>query len=179
MTAQLLVMELDRTLDDCSKTRRAQILSRVTDLFLSETQYSDEQICLYDEVMGRLIQRIETDALAQLSERLAVIDWAPPNLVLSLARHDEIAVSCAVLAKSNRLRDDDLVAIAQTKSQDHLLAICCRGRLSEPITDVLVARGNAEVARTVFWPTRGLPFPRRDSTCSRGVPKRMMTSRYA
>ena len=149
MAAQLLMGELERALEDGSKTRRAQILSRVTDLFLSQERYDEDQIRLYGEVMGRLIELIETEALTQLSERLAPIDHAPPNVVLTLAKNDAIRVSHPILAKSNCLSDDDLVAIAQTKSQAHLLAICCRNRLREPVTDVLVARGNAEVAQCV------------------------------
>jgi uncharacterized protein (DUF2336 family) len=149
MTAQLLMGELGGALEDGSETRRAQILSRVTDLFLSQEQYDEAQIRLYDEVMGRLIELIETEALAQLSERLAPIDQAPPNVVLILAKNDEITVSRPILVKSNCLSDNDLAAIAQTKGQAHLLAICCRNRLPEPVTDVLVARGNAEVAQRV------------------------------
>ena len=149
MTAQLLITELEHALGDCPAFRRRQILARVTDLFVGAEQYDDDQIRLYDEVMGRLIDRIEADALAQLSKRLAPIDYAPPNVVLSLAKNDAIEISRPVLATSNRLSDDDLIAIAHTKSQAHLLAICSRSRLRAPVTDVLVARGNAEVAHRV------------------------------
>jgi uncharacterized protein (DUF2336 family) len=149
MTAQLLIAELDHALGNGSQSRRRQILSRVTDLFLSEEHYNEDQVRVYDEVMGRLIEQIEASALAELSERLAPIDQAPPNVVLSLAMNNEIDVSRPVLSKSNRLSDDDLVTIANVKSQAHLFAICCRTRLGEAVTDVLVSRGNAEVAQRV------------------------------
>jgi uncharacterized protein (DUF2336 family) len=131
------------------ESRRRQILSRVTDLFLAEERHDDEKIRLYDEVMGRLIERIEASALAELSARLASIDQAPPNVVMRLAMNDEIEVARPVLSKSNRLSDDDLAAIANFKSQAHMLAICARPRLGEVLTDVLVSRGNAEVAHFV------------------------------
>jgi uncharacterized protein (DUF2336 family) len=53
------------------------------------------------------------------------------------------------LEQSPQLQDADLVQTAQTKSQGHLLAISKRKRLSEIVTDVLVTRGDQEVARSV------------------------------
>jgi len=149
MSGQALIAELEHALENGSHDRRVEILARVTDLFLSATQYDNEQIRLYDQVMGRLIHRIETTALTELSERLAPIDYAPTNVVRNLAMHDEIGVSGPVLSRSKRLSDDDLVAIANAKSQVHLLAISSRDRLNEPVTDVLVARGDSRVARRV------------------------------
>jgi uncharacterized protein (DUF2336 family) len=54
-----------------------------------------------------------------------------------------------VLKDSKQLTSDDLVDIARRKSQDHLLAISGRSEIDEAVTDVLVDRGNAEVARKV------------------------------
>jgi uncharacterized protein (DUF2336 family) len=42
-----------------------------------------------------------------------------------------------------------LLELAESSSQAHLLAISSRARLEEPITDLLVGRGNAAVARRV------------------------------
>jgi len=149
MSAQQLMAELDHTIGNASEPRCRQILSCITDLFLSEERHDDNQVRLYDEVMGRLIEKIEASALVELSERLGPIDYAPPKVVLRLAMHDEIDVSRPVLVKSDRLSDADLVGIANLASQAHLLAICNRSRLAEVVTDVLVSRGNAEVAHCV------------------------------
>jgi uncharacterized protein (DUF2336 family) len=51
-----------------------------------------------------------------------------------------------VLAGSTRLTTSDLAEIAQAKGHAHLLAISGRDRLEEPVTDVLLSRGNREVA---------------------------------
>jgi uncharacterized protein (DUF2336 family) len=53
------------------------------------------------------------------------------------------------LRGSSRLDDADLIGIAQTKSQAHLLAISGRAGIAEPVTDVLVKRGDREVARNL------------------------------
>jgi hypothetical protein len=54
-----------------------------------------------------------------------------------------------VLVHSEQLSDDDLVENATTKSQDHLLAIAQRLKLSEAVTDVLVDRGDDRVVHKV------------------------------
>jgi uncharacterized protein (DUF2336 family) len=53
------------------------------------------------------------------------------------------------LRQSSRLNDADLIGIALSKSQAHLLAISSRTGIAEPVTDVLVRRGDREVARNL------------------------------
>jgi uncharacterized protein (DUF2336 family) len=52
-----------------------------------------------------------------------------------------------VIEKSVRIGDDDLVEIAKVKEQGHLGAIAVRVRVGEQVTDIIVERGNADVAR--------------------------------
>ena len=67
-----LIAELDEAIQSGSSDRRMATLRRVTDLFLSQAgQYDSEQISLFDDVLLRLIEHIETRALAELGERLA------------------------------------------------------------------------------------------------------------
>jgi uncharacterized protein (DUF2336 family) len=53
-----------------------------------------------------------------------------------------------VLKQAN-IADSELIRIAESKSQQHLLAMCGRSALSEPLADVIVARGDREVSRTI------------------------------
>src|SRR6266851_4878760 len=55
----------------------------------------------------------------------------------------------AKLIASEQLDDADLLANASSKSHQHLAAIARRKSLSEPITEVLVARGDRQVVQTV------------------------------
>src|SRR5262249_28775389 len=66
-----------------------------------------------------------------------------------LARDEGIAAAGPVRHQSRRIAEADLVDIAQTKSQAHLLAISGRAGIAEPVTEVLVRRGDHEVARKV------------------------------
>jgi uncharacterized protein (DUF2336 family) len=95
--------------------------------------------------MGYLIDQIEAKALAELARRLAPVPNAPPEVVRMLAVNDDIRVAGPVLAQA-RLHDGDLEYIAENKSQAHLLAMSARLGLTEALTDILVARGDREVA---------------------------------
>ena len=145
-----LFVELETTLTHGAASQRFTILRRMTDLFLAGKEtYSDDHIAIFDSLICRLIERIEHQALIELSGKFAPVDRAPINVIGHLSRHDDIAVSGPILEQSNVLTDTDLVEIAKTKSQAHLSAIAGRKRIGEPVTDVLIDRGNSEVARKV------------------------------
>jgi uncharacterized protein (DUF2336 family) len=145
-----LIDELLGTVTTGDVKQRLRVLQRVTDLFVAGSRgYSSQQIALFDDVLQRLVTDIEAKARARLANRLCEIHNAPPRLIRTLAFDDEIDVADPVLAHSEQLSDADLVETASTKSQDHLLAIAQRLKLSENVTDVLVERGNDRVVRKV------------------------------
>jgi uncharacterized protein (DUF2336 family) len=150
MTAQAsLIPELEAALQR-GPAKRRETLDRVTDLFLSGAdRLSEQQVALFDDVIGRLIVEIETTVLADLAGRLAPVDNAPVAVVRSLARHDDIAIAGPLLRESRRLAEADLIEIARTREQGHLVAISRRAEVGEAVTDVLVRRGDHEVVRTV------------------------------
>jgi len=145
-----LVDELNDTVASGGDKERQRILERVADLFAAGARgYANDQIALFDDVLQRLSADIEVKARARLARRLAHIERAPPKLVRSLAFDDEIAVAEPVLIHSRQLSDADLVENAGTKSQQHLFAIAQRLKLSEPVTDILVERGDRRVINKV------------------------------
>src|SRR5205085_8936695 len=88
-------------------------------------------------------------AKADVSERLASIENAPPTVVHRLAADDMIDVAGPMLASSNRLSERQLAALAAAKSRRHMMAIAGRRHLSDQVTDTLLGRGDSQVARTV------------------------------
>lgn len=145
-----LIRELEASIRAGSPAQRVTTLRRVTDLFVDRAeQYDAEQVRLFDTVIVRLAAEIEKGALAELAGRLAPIANAPVEAVRLLARDEQIAVAGPVLERSARLAEDDLVGIARSSSQAHLLAISGRERLGAAVTDVLVERGDREVAQRV------------------------------
>ena len=148
--ATSLISDLETAITSSGSDRRIETLRRVTDLFLSNAdRYDPEQVQVFDDVLGRMIVHIEQRALAELSERLGPVDNAPLEVIRTLALNDAIEVAGPVIENSSRLSVSDLVSIASTKSQDHLLAISGRKQIDELVTDVLVERGNTAVVRKV------------------------------
>jgi uncharacterized protein (DUF2336 family) len=153
------VDEVETAISTGSAKKRLETIKRVTDLFLSSANsYDREQIELFDSVLERLIKTIELRAiadvsarvaLAEMSAQLAPISQAPPSVVRRFARHNEITIAGPVLTESARLSVEDLVEVAETKGDQHLLAIAGRWWLKEVVTDALLARRYPSVSRRI------------------------------
>ncbi len=142
--------ELDAAVAHVAPERRAQMLGQVTDLFVRYApSFSDDEIALFDDVIGRLAAEIEIEAKIILAQRLAGVPNAPRNVIRMLAFDDDVEVATPVLTHSERLDEPSLVENAKTKSQKHLFAISRRSAVGEPVTDVLVERGDRSVAISV------------------------------
>jgi uncharacterized protein (DUF2336 family) len=153
MTATIsttLIAELDEAVNGRSSERRVQILRQVTDLFLSDADRLNEtQIGVFDDVLVRLTERVEARTLARLSDALSEVDMAPREVVRRLAFHEDASVASPILTNSNRLSENDLVEIGNTRGQQHLLALCGRKALNEALTDVLIRRGDSVVSNAL------------------------------
>jgi uncharacterized protein (DUF2336 family) len=155
-----IVDEVEAAINAGSAQKRLDTVKRVTDLFLlSAGRLDAEQIALFDEVLERLIKTIEIRAIADISARIALAEMsaqlapvahAPPAAIRRLARNDEITIAGPVLTESARLSDQDLVEIAETKGEPHLLAISGRWWLKEVVTDALFARRYPNVSRRII-----------------------------
>jgi uncharacterized protein (DUF2336 family) len=144
-----LLPELEDVVQHGSAERRAETLRRITGLFLDSAQtFNAEHVALFDDVIGCLIEEIENKALAELARSLAPVPNAPAGVVSKLAKNDDIEVAGPVL-KTARLDEPDLKDIAKTKSQAHLLAVASRKGINEALAEILVDRGDSEVARSI------------------------------
>ena len=145
---ELPIPELEDVLKHSSPAKRADMLSRITDLFLqNSTRYAPEHIEVFDNVLCRLIDESEAKTLAVLSRRLASVANAPVRTVGRLAHVDDITIAEPVLLHSLRIDESILTYVIQTKSPEHLLAIACRTEVGPPITDLLIKHGDAVVVR--------------------------------
>jgi uncharacterized protein (DUF2336 family) len=152
-----IVDEVEAAISAGSAEKHLETIKRVTDLFLSSADsFNGEQIDLFDDVLERLIRTIELRAIADVSARIALAEMstqlasvskAPPSVVRLLARNDEIAIAGPLLTESARLSNEDLIEIAASKSEQHLLAISGRWWLHEVVTDALLSRHYPKVSR--------------------------------
>jgi len=144
-----LLPELEDVVQHGSAEKRAETLRRITSLFLDGASgFRDQHVALFDDVIGYLIDEIEAKALAELARRIAPVPNAPVGVVNKLANNDDIEVAGPVLQQA-RLEEPELMRIAETKSQAHLLAVSTRLGIGEALSDILVARGDREVARSI------------------------------
>ena len=139
---QSLIIELEEAIQSGSKDKRVDALRRITDLFVADAgRLNDQQVDVSNDILEHLIKRIESGALAELSRRLAPIHNAPVEVVRRLARDDDIVIAEPILAAWARLSDSDLIEIASTRPQAHLLAISARPQIGTAVTDFLLQRG--------------------------------------
>ena len=141
-----LIQQLDNSIAHSSDERRSAMLRHLTDLFLvGSDAYSENEVDLIDDVFVRLVTTIEESSRALLAIRLGPVPTAPPKILRLLACDDVIEVASPVLTQAERLDTETLIECARTKNQEHLLAISRRKALPEPLTDVLVERGDQQV----------------------------------
>ena len=140
------IPELEEVIRRRSPAWRARTIKRIAAFFVDgASRFSDDQVRLFDPVFSRLLPGIETRARSDLSQRLAPLANAPLAAVRCLAHDDDIAVADAILRQSRRLTEPELLDIAERMGQAHLLAIAARAVVTEPVTDVLVRRGDRAV----------------------------------
>src|SRR3954465_3821054 len=101
--AHSIIAELEDAVRGGSSARRVETLRQGTDLFLNDGEpLSEDQVRVFDDVLCLLIARVETRARAELSKRLAPLDYAPFEVIQPLATDHEIAVSRGGVNKYTR-----------------------------------------------------------------------------
>src|ERR1700761_1524336 len=136
------IAELESTIRHASADKRLETLRAITKLFLENAaNLGEDKVDVFDNVFDSLLNNIEITGLTELSESLAPVENAPRKVIKRLANDAEITVANPVLTQSPRLTADDLVQVAETKGQAHLMAISRRAQLPESATDILIKRG--------------------------------------
>src|SRR3984893_8991966 len=121
--ARSFLQEISEAISRGSPERRLRALWHTTDILIAG-RYTEDQIWVFGEVIGRLADEIELAARAQLSKLLARSANAPFNVIRILALDDLICVAGPVLQHSPRLDASTLLLVTtiRTKSQPDLLA---------------------------------------------------------
>ena len=141
---------LESAIEGGPPDRRIRMLSRTIELLVAgHNRLRDEEIGLLDEVLLRLSQCSEVEALAKLSAALADLASVPRETVRRLAFHDEAVVAVPLLLKLEAIPSLDLETIATSRGEEHLLAIACRRKVELTLADILLRRGSKTVCRTL------------------------------
>lgn len=135
---------------ETSDERRRQLLQEVTNLFFGAGDVlSDAQRGLFGDVMTKIMPDVEAQARKSLAEQLAKVPNAPVEVIRSLA-NDAIDIARPVLTESPVLKDADLLAIIESKGQEHLLSVSQRAQVSETVSDRLVDKGDDVVVESLI-----------------------------
>lgn len=133
-----------------AEARTPELMRHVTSLFaLTSETCSVEQLDIYDMVLVRLSNMVETEVRRFVAKRLAELRRVPEGTVQKLAR-DNLAVAEPLLLHSVALSDNDLIDIAWSLGIGHASAIARRDVLSDKVTDALIALDNMVLNKTVL-----------------------------
>lgn len=144
-----MLRNLTRMPADMSSDSRRQLLHAVTDLFLLDNDPNEAVKEHYGEIAAGSLGHLGDEDRKGYADRVATMPTLPHNVAVTLGGDSNAEVARLVLSLSPVLTDTDLAAIAVSQSQQHLVAIAERARLSESVTDILVERGDQKVLHTV------------------------------
>lgn len=163
-----------------SSDARRQLLNAVTDLFLLDQDPTELAKEHYGEIATHSLPHLDGEERRSYAGNVAAAPSLPHTVAMSLANDTDVEVARLVLRLSPVLTDTDLAAIAVSQSQQHLVAIAERVRLSESVTDILVERGGSDVLQTVSS-NEGAQFSEKgfDRLLSRGADDAVVATRLA
>ncbi len=142
-TLQLLA-ELD-TADGWPAERWAAVLDRTAKLFLcSAEKLSAAQIDLFDGVVLRLLDRVDTPSLARLSQKLSETKYTLPQVTRRLALDASESVWAPIL-KSPCIPHGVLLEVVRSCGPVHHVAIASRQSIDAPLSEALIQCGLAPV----------------------------------
>src|SRR5260221_7529227 len=127
------LQELEVACSQGSAASRQRALWYATDLLIAG-RYTEDEIWVFDEIIGRLEQEIEVAARTQLAKRLARADNAPLRVIKKLAFDDSIDVAGPVLQQSERLHNQALTATTRLQSPPPLLPLSMPKTTAQGVT---------------------------------------------
>ena len=135
---------LDLLARDASTAGRGRLLGDLTRLILIDRDADETELEIFFDIVRAILATAAASDRREFAEVAADHRRVPHDVILILAE-DEIRVAEPVLQRSVDLTDLDLVALAETKGDDHRLAIAARVSLSGAVTEVLVRHGSDAV----------------------------------
>ncbi|HXH47426.1 MAG TPA: DUF2336 domain-containing protein [Bradyrhizobium sp.] len=134
-----ILVELETAVATCPVERCTRILSGILQLLTSSRERPQELLAnVVDGVLLRLIERVEANALIEVSAALAELEAAPRKTVRRLASHSDPEVACPVLLRSRSLSTTDLTTIAAARGERQQCAIARRTPVDPVVIETLI-----------------------------------------
>jgi uncharacterized protein (DUF2336 family) len=155
MAAELIGLAQEK-----SSQKRVELLRRITDTYLDQSAMtSPAEQFLFDDIVTKIVGSISTADKIEVSESLSKLPEVPEVLARTLATDSNIEVARPLVRDHRGLSEKILIDVATTGSQDHLHAVASRDTVTEPVTDVVVRRGDRRVTQTLAG-NQGAQFSR-------------------
>ncbi len=142
-----LLLELAR---ETSSEKRRDLLREITGLLAGNADMRTTDNCsTFDDIAVTVIADLKAEARSEISRMIAAAPLPLGRTARQLAM-DEIKVARPVLEHSIALTENDLIDVAGTQSQEHLLAVTRRSSIGERVSEALVAHGEDRVVASLL-----------------------------
>jgi len=128
---------------------RRELLRKVTEAFDPAASLAEEDVAQFDKVLASVAADYSKQVRSQIA-RLIASSLAPFSRSAQRFAMDDIEVARPVLEHSEALSDETLLAVVGQKSQDHMMAVTRRQRISEAVSQALVERGDDAVVTSLL-----------------------------
>jgi len=127
-----------------------------------------DEIAQFDDILANIASDYSKQVRGQIA-RLIASSLSPFSRSAQRFAMDDIEVARPILEHSEILTDATLLQVVEQKSQDHMMAVTRRRRISEAVSQALVERGDDAVVTSlltnqkaeigseayVWWPSGG------------------------
>jgi len=148
MTTPRFAMLADLAKETTSEGRR-ELLRKVTEAFDPAAPLAGDEVAQFDDVLASVAADYSKQVRSQIA-RLIASSLAPFSRSAQRFAMDDIEVARPVLEHSEALSDETLLAVVGQKSQDHMMAVTRRQRISEAVSQALVERGDDAVVTSLL-----------------------------
>lgn len=148
MTVTRFAMLADLAKETTSEGRR-ELLRRVTEALDPAAPLAADEITAFDDVLAAVASDYSTQVRAQIA-RLIASSLSPFSRSAQRFAMDDIEVARPILEQSEALTEDTLLQVVNQKSQDHMMAVTRRRRISEAVSHALVERGDDAVVTSLL-----------------------------
>jgi len=136
---------------ETSSDKRRDLLREITGLLVGDSKVRTAANCAaFDDIAVAVVADLKAEARSEISRLIADAPLPVGRVARQLAMDNEIDVARPVLESSTALTEKDLIEVASSKSQEHLLAVTRRSRIGERVSDALVTHGEDRVVASLL-----------------------------
>ena len=153
-----LAADLAALATEQTSEKRLELLHRITDAYIEQgDRATPAEHYLFNEIIGKLIDKIASGGRAAAAAKLSTMPALSDELAQRLASDSDIDVARPIIRDYGALPERILIDVAKSGSQAHLTVIAGRDKVTPPVSDVVVARGDRDTIQTLAA-NRGAQF---------------------